>query len=147
MNLNNSIIENLGINAKKAASKLANIHNDKKNKALEYLKKDLKLLSSKLIKINKIDIENAHSMKLSQAMIDRLTLNDDRIETMISSLDEIIKLKDTLTNSINTMSTSFNALSKDVTRDMTHALTKVDEKVGFFNQQVDAINKSQVNFS
>ena len=94
MNLNYSIIENLGINAKKAASKLANIHNDKKNKALEYLKKDLKLLSSKLIKINKIDIENAHSMKLSQAMIDRLTLNDDRIETMISSLDEIINLKD-----------------------------------------------------
>ena len=40
--------------------------------------------------------------------------------------DEIIKLKDSLTNSINTMSTSFNTLSKDVTRDMTHALTKVD---------------------
>ena len=40
------------------------------------------------------------------------------------------------------MSTSFNSLSKDVTRDMTQALTKVDEKVGVFNQQVEAINKS-----
>ena len=45
------------------------------------------------------------------------------------------------------MSTSFNALSKDVTRDTTQALTKVDEKVGVFNQQIEAINKSQDSFS
>ena len=61
--------------------------------------------------------------------------------------EEIDKLKETLNNSINTMSSSFNALSKDVTRDMTQALTKVDEKVGVFNQQVEAINKSQDSFS
>jgi len=94
MNLSNSVIEKLGINAKIAAEKLSNTHNDKKNKALEYLKEDLKLLASELIKINKADIENAHSMKLSSAMIDRLTLNDQRIESMIASLDEIINLKD-----------------------------------------------------
>ena len=41
----------------------------------------------------------------------------------------------------------FNALSKDVTRDMTQAITKVDEKVGVFNQQVEEINKSQNSFS
>ena len=61
--------------------------------------------------------------------------------------EEIDRLKDSLTNSINTMSTSFNMLSKDVTRDMTQALTKVDEKVGVFNQQVELINKSQDSFS
>ena len=61
--------------------------------------------------------------------------------------EELNRLKDSLTNSINTMSTSFNALSKDVTRDMTKALTKVDEKVGVFNKQVEAINKGQDNFS
>ena len=94
MNLSNSIIENLGINAKNAAQKLAKIHNDKKNEALEYLKKDLKLLSSELIKINKIDVDNANAMKLSSAMVDRLTLNKDRIEGMIYSLDQIINLKD-----------------------------------------------------
>jgi DNA recombination protein RmuC len=63
------------------------------------------------------------------------------------SNEELVRLKDSLTNSINTMSTSFNSLSKDVTRDMTQALTKVDEKVGVFNQQVEAINKSQDSFS
>ena len=61
--------------------------------------------------------------------------------------EELTRLKETLTNSINTMSTSFNSLSKDVTRDMTQALTKVDEKVGVFNTQVEAINKSQDSFS
>ena len=61
--------------------------------------------------------------------------------------EELGRLKDSLTSSINTMSTSFNTLSKDVTRDMTQALTKVDEKVNVFNQQVEAINKSQDSFS
>ena len=61
--------------------------------------------------------------------------------------EELNRLKDSLTGSINTMSTSFNTLSKDVTRDMTQALTKVDEKVNVFNQQVEAINKSQDSFS
>lgn len=45
------------------------------------------------------------------------------------------------------MSTSFNNLSKDVTRDMTSALTKVDEKVGVFNKQVEDLNRSQASFS
>ena len=61
--------------------------------------------------------------------------------------ERLDRLKDSLTSSINTMSTSFNTLSKDVTRDMTQALTKVDEKVNVFNQQVEAINKSQDGFS
>ena len=43
---------------------------------------------------------------------------------------EIVKLKDSLNATINTslgsMSTSFNALSTGVTKDMTEALTKVD---------------------
>ena len=40
------------------------------------------------------------------------------------------------------MSTSFNNLSTGVTKDMTEALTKVDEKVGNFNQ-TSAIIKSK----
>ncbi len=61
--------------------------------------------------------------------------------------EELSRLKDSLTSSINTMSVSFNALSKDVTRDMTQALTKVDEKVGVFNKQVEDLNRSQESFS
>ena len=76
-----------------------------------------------------------------------LLLNQRRHKDDSKKNEEIDKLKDSLTNSINTMSTSFNALSKDVTRDTTQALTKVDEKVGIFNQQIEAIYKSQDSFS
>jgi len=74
-----------------------------------------------------------------------LKINNNKNENKKN--EEIDKLKDSLASSINTMSTSFNALSKDVTRDMTQALTKVDEKVNVFNQQVEAINKNQDSFS
>ena len=76
-----------------------------------------------------------------------LLLNQKKNKEDDKSNEELERLKDSLTNTINTMSTSFNSLSKDVTRDMTQALTKVDEKVGTFNQQVEAINKSQDSFS
>jgi len=76
-----------------------------------------------------------------------LLLNQKKKKDEDKNNEELTRLKESLTNSINTMSTSFNSLSKDVTRDMTQALTKVDEKVGTFNQQVEAINKSQDSFS
>jgi len=80
-------------------------------------------------------------------MVIYLLLNQRKNKNEGKDNDELVQLKESLTNSISTMSTSFNTLSKDVTRDMTHALTKVDEKVGVFNQQVEAINKSQDSFS
>jgi DNA recombination protein RmuC len=76
-----------------------------------------------------------------------LLLNQKKNKDVDKNNDELIRLRESLNSSINTMSTSFNSLSKDVTRDMTQALTKVDEKVGAFNQQVEAINKSQDSFS
>ncbi len=74
-------------------------------------------------------------------------LIDQRRRKEVNDNEELNKIKDTLANSISTMSSSFNNLSKDVTRDMTQALTKVDEKVGVFNRQVEEINKSQDSFS
>ncbi len=46
-----------------------------------------------------------------------------------------------------TLNKSFGLMSKDIAKDMTGALTKVDEKVSVFNQQVGELNKSQDNFS
>ena len=92
--ISDNTINQLGVNAKKASSILSNIDNDTKNNALNNLKKDLKIYSSEIIKINKKDIETAQKMKLSSSMIDRLTLNEDRINGMINSLNEIINLDD-----------------------------------------------------
>ena len=80
-------------------------------------------------------------------MIVFLLLKQEKKKNDNGNKEEIEKLKESFNNSINTMSGSINSLSKDVTRDMTQALTKVDEKVGVFNQQVQEINKSQNSFS
>jgi len=56
-------------------------------------------------------------------------------------------LKDEVSSLRNSFSESFGSMSKEIAKDMTGALTKVDEKVGVFNQQVSELNKSQDNFS
>jgi len=60
-------------------------------------------------------------------------------------------ISEKINNQINSIRTSFSEsfgnMSKDVAKDMTNALTRVDEKVGTFNQQVESLNKGQQNFS
>ena len=55
--------------------------------------------------------------------------------------------KDEINALRNSFSQSFGSMSKDIAKDMTGALTRVDEKVGVFNKQVEVLNKSQENFS
>ena len=93
MNLNN-IISNLGVRSKKAAGLLSNIDSETKNNALKNLITNLEKFTNEIIEINKKDLENAYIAKLSSAMIDRLTLNEDIINGIIISLNEIINLKD-----------------------------------------------------
>jgi len=65
-------------------------------------------------------------------------IKEDKSEQILK--DEINVLK-------NTFSQSFGSMTKDIAKDMTGALTRVDEKVGIFNKQVDVLNKSQENFT
>ncbi len=62
-----------------------------------------------------------------------------------TSTDQI--LKDEISILKNSFSQSFGSMSRDIAKDMTGALSRVDEKVGIFNQQVEVLNKSQENFS
>ena len=88
-----SEIEIIGFKAKKASELMSNITGDQKNNALFELKKNLNSFKSDLIEANKIDINNAKSAKLSSSIIDRLSLNQDSINGMISGLEEIIELE------------------------------------------------------
>ena len=58
-----------------------------------------------------------------------------------------LSLKDEFNAFKESFSQSFGHMSKDIAKDMSGALTRVDEKVGVFNKQVEALNKSQNNFS
>ena len=57
------------------------------------------------------------------------------------------KIKDELNSIKTSFSDSFGTMSRDIAKDMTGALTKVDEKVLNFNQQIQTINESQNSFS
>jgi len=79
-------------------------------------------------------------LSLTCVVIAYLLLNKKKDKENDVNREEINRLKDTLTN-------SFGQMSKEISKDMAGALTKVDEKVKVFNQQVEVINKSQENFS
>ena len=94
-------ILNLAIKAKKSSTLLPLLSSEKKNYALEVLKKNLDVFIDEIITENVKDIKNAHKNNLSSALIDRLTLTKDRIKEIIKSLDEIIKLDDPIGNIIS----------------------------------------------
>ncbi len=89
-----SYIDELGIAAKAAERQMINVGTVKKNAALRAIYD--KLLNNKevIIKENARDIENARINGMSEAMIDRLTLTESRIEGMAEGVLQIISLKD-----------------------------------------------------
>ena len=60
---------------------------------------------------------------------------------------ELDKVKQDFHGLKDSINQSFNEMSKEVAKDMTGALTRVDEKVASFNKQVEEIQTSQNNFS
>lgn len=89
-----SYIDELGMAAKKAEREMIKAGTIQKNAALKAIYE--KLLGSKeiIIKENARDIENAKINGMSEAMIDRLTLTEQRIDGMAEGVLQIISLKD-----------------------------------------------------
>lgn len=82
------------IQAAMAARKLAAISAEIKNNALRAMAEALVKSMDEILFRNGIDVEAAKEAKLSSALIDRLTLNKKRIESMAQSLREIAELED-----------------------------------------------------
>ncbi len=80
--------------AKEASRGLALLDSGAKDKALISMGKAILANSSYIINENKKDLETAKRIGLSDALIDRLTLNGPRIISMANSLISIAKLKD-----------------------------------------------------
>lgn len=84
----------LGETAHNAAAALSIASTDTKNTALTEAAKAIRAQSATIIAANKIDVENAHKNNISEAFIDRLMLDEDRIEGIASSLESVAKLAD-----------------------------------------------------
>ena len=80
--------------AKAASRQLANISTEIKNSALFKMAAGLEKESATLIAENKNDLVAAEQKGLSKAMIDRLTLNPERVKAMADGLREVATLPD-----------------------------------------------------
>ena len=84
-----SYLENIGKKSKKAFEDLKTIKHEKIKKVLESYNKSLLINKQKIIRENKSDIKNVKRNNL----IDRLVLNDKRIEGIRHSINEIANFK------------------------------------------------------
>ena len=84
-----SYLENIGKNAKKAFENLKTIKHNKIKKVLEEYNKSLLNNKEKIIKENHKDLKNIKRKHL----VDRLILNEKRIEGMRHSINEIARFK------------------------------------------------------
>src|SRR5690625_2893360 len=81
-------------NAKLAAREIAKNSTEDKNKALVAISDALRRNVDYLIEENKKDIENGRTQGFHESLIDRLVLNQQRIEDMADALIQLTELKD-----------------------------------------------------
>ena len=86
-------IQTILARAKKASRTLAVLDTDVKNNALSAIAKALIDNAEEILQANKIDLENAKG-KISDVMIERLSLNKKRIESMAQGILDVVKLPD-----------------------------------------------------
>ena len=92
------MLKQTGIQAKEAAGEIAVLSTDKKNKILQSMADELLKNSKKIINANKVDLKNSKDLDLTPALIDRLTLSEERINGMANGLLKIIPLEDPVGN-------------------------------------------------
>ena len=84
----------IGINAQKASKVIARLSTEEKNTVLHDMSQELINNKDSILSSNKLDLENSKELNLSPALIDRLTLNEERILGMSNGLQKIIPLPD-----------------------------------------------------
>ena len=92
------MLNQIGIQGKEAAGEIAVLSTDKKNKILQSMADELLKNSKKIINANKVDLKNSKDLDLTAALIDRLTLSEERIKGMANGLLKIIPLEDPVGN-------------------------------------------------
>ena len=89
-----SIITELAQQAKKAARTLAILSESQKNAVLTDMAAAIRANKSKIIEVNEKEVARAKENNLDAAMVDRLILNDERIEAMAEGIEVIVELDD-----------------------------------------------------
>lgn len=95
----------IGQNSKQSKRVLATASTGEKNEALLAISNKLRLNIDSIIEANKIDLENGKNNGLSESLLDRLSLDESRINAIANSVEEIVALPDpvgrTLSGTVN----------------------------------------------
>tara|TARA_B100001142_G_C14337817_1_gene656611 strand:- start:478 stop:1746 length:1269 start_codon:yes stop_codon:yes gene_type:complete len=89
-----AVMNHIGQLARSSAKELAQCPDQSKNQAIELIASGLRENSEIILEANKLDMDKAKDRNLSESMIDRLMLDETRINAMIQSLHEIVRIKD-----------------------------------------------------
>ncbi|MDD5428109.1 MAG: glutamate-5-semialdehyde dehydrogenase [Candidatus Omnitrophica bacterium] len=112
--MKNKIIDALAAKAKAASRELALVDTRTKNRALTAMAGALKRNRARIIGENKKDVSAAKKKGMPAALIDRLTLDQKRVNAMADSLLHIAKLKDPVGEVIGTTTRPNGLLIKKV---------------------------------
>lgn len=88
------MLTEIGKRAKEAAAKLAVASTEDKNRILKAMAAALRENKAEILKANALDIENGRQNNMVESLIDRLMLNEDRIEGMAQGIEGVISLPD-----------------------------------------------------
>src|SRR5260370_40644287 len=93
MSLEAEIVTRLA-QARAAARTLALASTERKNRTLGILVRTLRAATDKIIGVSRMDVDSARAAGTTGALLDRLTLNPDRVAAMAHGIEEVIALPD-----------------------------------------------------
>jgi glutamate-5-semialdehyde dehydrogenase len=92
--MSNSVATEIAKRAATAARAVANLTTAEKNAVLQKMANAIRSHRDEILAVNEKDMEAGRDKQLSEAMLDRLQLNPERIEGMATAIEEIIELQD-----------------------------------------------------
>ncbi|MBB07373.1 MAG: glutamate-5-semialdehyde dehydrogenase [Roseibacillus sp.] len=84
----------MGRQARTAAHALANLHADQKNVILRAMAGELRVQSRQILAANARDLEEGGKNGLTGAMLDRLRLDESRLESVAGGVEQVAELSD-----------------------------------------------------
>jgi glutamate-5-semialdehyde dehydrogenase len=88
------MLTEIGKRVKNASAQIAVASTEDKNRILKAIAAALRENCDKIVKANEIDLQNGRNNGLSEALLDRLMLNNDRVEGMAKGVEDVVSLPD-----------------------------------------------------
>ena len=87
-------MQEMGKAAKAASYVLSSLSTALKNNAISIIADNLEASKKQIIQANELDLNNAKTLKIAPAMLDRLMLNENRLDGIIADMRKVISLDD-----------------------------------------------------